>query len=140
MPTTFKEVAAVQSILHIAANPHALARAIAAEQFRPTRKSPMGLSNENQPQAATTEAYTFALDAMKAARLASQLIKYEHNPDPRELPNPAHPGATRVRTLSIESTLIPMRVRVSQSCAEHNSRVSSHGAVEQYEHTWKGRR
>jgi hypothetical protein len=94
----------------------------------------MGLSNENpNPQTQVSESYAFELDAMKAKRLASQLFQYEHNPDPCEARNPAHPGATTVRTL------IPLRVRVDSACADHNSRVSGHGAVAQWEHTWKGK-
>jgi hypothetical protein len=96
----------------------------------------MGLSNETTPQTQVSEAYAFELAAMRAKRIANELIKYEHNPDPREAQNPAHPGATRVRTLS---TLIPLRVHVDKACADHNSRVSSHGAVAQWEHTWKGK-
>jgi hypothetical protein len=97
----------------------------------------MGLSNENQnPQTQVSEAYAFELAAMRAKFIADKLIVFEHNPDPKELPHPASLGATRIRTVS---TLIPLRVHVDKACADHNSRVSSHGAVAQWEHTWKGK-
>ena len=87
----------------------------------------MGLSDENPtPQTQTTETYAFELAAMKAARMASQLIQYEHNPDPRELPHPATPGATRVRML------VPLHVHVDSSCQDHNLAVSTHGAKGKY--------
>jgi len=96
----------------------------------------MGLSNENQnPNTTTTDDYRGELAVMQTRRIASKLIKYEHNPDPRELPNPAL-TTTPIRT---KQTLIPMRVRVDASCADHNSRVSAHGAVEIFAHTWRGR-
>ena len=88
----------------------------------------MGLSNENpNPQTQVSEAYTFELDSMAAARLASKLIQFTHNPDPREARNPAHPGATRVRRIAPEP-----EPWVDQECQDHNSAVSSHGARGRY--------
>ena len=94
------------------------------------------LSNENPtPNTATTDTYQYQLAQMQTRRLAAKLVVGETNPHPDEAPNPAH-TITPIRS---SRTLIPMRVRVDQSCADHNSRVSAHGAVEIFEHTWKGR-
>jgi hypothetical protein len=87
----------------------------------------MGLSDESpNPQTQVSADYRFELDAMQAKRIADQLIKFEHNPDPREARNPAHPGATRVRTL------VPLHVHVDKSCQDHNLAVSSMGTKGKY--------
>jgi hypothetical protein len=93
----------------------------------------MGLSNERPQNTATLNGYRDTLARIAATNLANRLIRYEHNPDPREAPNPAH-SVTRIRTLR------PIvRVQVDDSCKDHNSAVASLGAVEQYEHLWEGR-
>jgi len=97
------------------------------------------LSNENpNPNTATIEQYQFNLARMKAAQLGSQLIKGEHNAEhtEREAQNPAHPGVVRIRRIDLEKSHRLSRVPVSASCSEHNSRVASLGAVEQYEKNW----
>jgi hypothetical protein len=88
----------------------------------------MGLSNETTPQTQVSEDYAFELAAMRAKRIANELIKYEHNPDPRKAQNPAHPGATTVRRINIELS----RVHVDSSCQDHNLAVSTHGVKGKY--------
>jgi len=85
----------------------------------------MGLSNENQPQTQVSEAYRFALDSMAAARLASKLIQFTHNPDPREAGSPA--SGIRIRRIKPEPA--PW---VDQECQNHNSAVQSHGLKGRY--------
>jgi hypothetical protein len=91
----------------------------------------MGLSNEKPANTAVIDEHLFALETMRVKRLTSQLLKYEHSPDPREAANPSH--GVRIRKI------VPIRPHVDTACADHNSRVSSLGDVEQWEHTWKGR-
>ena len=93
----------------------------------------MGLSNETQPNIQPSEDYLFQLDQMRVNRLVSQLIKFERNPDPRELPNPAHPGATRVRTINPERSRVP----VDEQCKNHNSRAANLGASEEWGKLWR---
>jgi len=94
----------------------------------------MGLSNETPPNTSTIDDYAFTVARIKAQQLGSQLIRGERNDDYRErqAPNPAH--GVHIRKL------VQIRPHVDTECADHNSRVSSVGAVEAMEHLWKGRR
>lgn len=96
----------------------------------------MGLSNENpNPSTATVDDYIAAIDIRHAQNLANRLIKYEHNPDPREAPDPSK--GIRIRRPRI---LVPVgRIEVSAECADHNSRVSGVGSPDAFERLWKGR-
>ena len=80
----------------------------------------MGLSNESQPSTQTAEEYIGELAQMSAKRLASQMIQYTHNPDPREAVSPAH--GVHIRKL------VPIRPRVADDVKDHNSAVSNLGA------------
>ena len=92
----------------------------------------MGLSNEGQPNNATAEEYQFTLDSMRVARLASQLIRYERNDDPREAPNPAH--GVHIRRL------VPVtRTPVDDHCKTHNSNTEDLGHPGWAE-LWRSRR
>ena len=84
----------------------------------------MGLSNETAPNTQPTEQYLFDLARQKADLLASKLIRYEHNPSPYELPNPAH--GVRIRKWR-PTVSHPYRVEVSEECAAHNDIVANLG-------------
>jgi hypothetical protein len=91
----------------------------------------MGLSNETPPNTSTIDAYQEALLQIKVKNLANALIQYEHNPDPREAPNPSH--GVHIRKL------VQIRPHVDRECQDHNSMVSGVGHPELFEHWWKGR-
>ena len=96
------------------------------------------LSNENpNPNTATIEQYRFNIARMRAAQLGSQLIKGEHNAEhrEREAENPAH-SVTPIRRIDLEKSYRLAHVSVTEECRNHNSRVASLGAVEQYERNW----
>jgi hypothetical protein len=95
----------------------------------------MGLSNETAPNTAVIDAYRASIDERHARNLASRLIQYTHNPDPREAPSPA-PGVRIRRQIDVERSLAASRVPVTQECADHNSRVSGVGDPEQFKKLW----
>lgn len=96
----------------------------------------MGLANENpNPSTATVDNYIAAIDLRHAKNLSDRLIKYEHNPDPREAPNP-NAGIRIRRQIDIERSLTASRIPVTQECADHNSRVSGIGSPEVFSHLW----
>jgi hypothetical protein len=92
------------------------------------------LSNETPPSTATLDAYQEALLQIKVKNLANALIRYEHNPDPREAPNPNR--GVHIRRIVPACDLRP---RVDEACAAHNAMVSGVGHPELFEHLWKGR-
>ncbi len=86
----------------------------------------MGLSNEQPPNTQAIDAYSATLTAIKTKNLANRLVQYEHNPDAREAPNPAH--GIRIRRIVPR----PSRVLVDEACKKHNSAVSSLGVEGEY--------
>jgi hypothetical protein len=97
----------------------------------------MGLANETTPNTQNVDAYQATLNELRAYNLASKLVTYEHNPDPREAANPAH--GVRIRRIDLEKSLAASRTPVTRECADHNSRVSGVGNPERFEHLWRGR-
>jgi len=95
----------------------------------------MGLSNEAAPNTAVIDAFRAAIDERHARNLSDRLIRYEHNPDPREAPSPA-PGVRIRRQIDVERSLAASRVPVTAECADHNSRVSGVGDPEQFKKLW----
>ena len=95
----------------------------------------MGLSNEAAPNTAVIDAYRASIDERHARNLASRLITYTHNPDPREAANP-NAGIRIRRQINVERSLAASRVSVTQECADHNSRVSGVGDPAQFQHLW----
>jgi hypothetical protein len=80
------------------------------------------LSNENpNPHTQTTDNFVATLTEIKSRNLASRLVKYEHNPDPREAPSPAQGIAVR------RIVLTDRRIAVDQQCKDHNDAVTSLG-------------
>jgi hypothetical protein len=87
----------------------------------------MPLSNENpNPNTQTIDAYSATLTDIKTKNLADRLVQYEHNPDPREAPNPN--AGIRIRRI----VPMPSRVLVDEACKNHNSAVASLGVVGEY--------
>ena len=78
------------------------------------------LSNEVPQNTAQIESYLNDLVQMRAARLASQLIRCEHNDDPREAPNPAH-GVVIRRAQELRQ--YGPRPHVDPAVAAHNQAV-----------------
>jgi hypothetical protein len=95
----------------------------------------MGLSNETAPSTAVIDAYRASINERHARNLASRLITYTHNPDPREAPDPSK-GIRIRRQIDVERSLAASRVPVTQDCADHNSRVSGIGDPEQFKKLW----
>ena len=95
----------------------------------------MGLSNETPPNTKVIDDYRYNLLQLKVKNLVADLVKGEHNPDPREAPNPAH--GVHIRVLRPACDLRP---HVDRACADHNAMVSGVGKPELFEHLWKGRR
>ena len=96
------------------------------------------LANENPtPNTQTVDAYRETITQMRVRQFANELIKGEREPDPRELPNPSAPGATRVRRIDMERSCTMSRVNITQECRDHNSRVSGIGKPELFEHLWE---
>jgi hypothetical protein len=94
------------------------------------------LSNENpNPNTQTVDDYRAAIDMRHAKNLSDRLINYEHNPDPKEAPDPA-PGVRIRRQIDVERSLAASRVPVTQECSDHNSRVSGIGDPEQFKKLW----
>jgi hypothetical protein len=92
----------------------------------------MGLSNESQPNTAVIDAYRASIDERHAKNLSNRLIKFEHNPDPREAPNPN----TGIRIRRPRLVPAPGRIEVSAEVSDHNSRVSGIGDPERFKHLW----
>jgi hypothetical protein len=90
----------------------------------------MGLSEENKnPHVQTAIDFRAQIDWRHARNLADRLVKCDHNPDPREAPNPAH--GIRIRKI------VPFRhFPVTDEVKEHNANVSGVGSPEQFKHTW----
>lgn len=86
------------------------------------------LSNESTPNTATIDVYRATLTEIHTRNLASRLVGYEHNPDPREAPNPN--AGIRIRRVT------PFVVHVDRACQDHNSRVSGIGSPELFQHLW----
>lgn len=82
------------------------------------------LSEEKPSNPATVAAYRATLDEIAARSLASRLVKFEHNPDPREAPDPAK--GIRIRKI------VPYRVVVDRSCQDHNLAVYTLGREGEY--------
>ena len=80
----------------------------------------MGLANENKtPHTETAQKYVDGLAQQQAKNLASKLVKFESNRDPREAPSPAQ--GVHIRRI------VPYRVIVDTRCKDHNSAVQSLG-------------
>lgn len=92
----------------------------------------MGLANEGHPNTQPSEEYLFQLTQMKAARLASQMIRGETNSDPREAVSPA-------RGVHIRRLVPVRRTPVDDHCRTHNSNTEDLGSPGWAE-LWRSRR
>jgi hypothetical protein len=99
----------------------------------------MGLSNETAPNTAVIDAYRASIDERHARNLASRLIQYEHNPDPREAPSPA-PGVRIRNAIDIERSLAASRIPVTKEVAEHNTNSASLGQGAGWLASWQNQR
>jgi hypothetical protein len=99
----------------------------------------MGLSNEAAPNTAVIDAYRASIDERHARNLASRLITYEHNPDPREAPSPA-PGIRIRRQIDIERSLAASRIPVTQEVKTHNTSAASLGQGAEWLASWQNQR
>jgi hypothetical protein len=92
------------------------------------------LSNENpNPNTQTIDSYRQTLDEIQARHLASRLVKFEHNPDPREAQNPN--AGIRIRVWK------PFRyLPVPDDVKEQNSNAASLGHPELFAHLWGGKK
>jgi hypothetical protein len=97
----------------------------------------MGLSNENpNPNTQTADDYRATVDQMHARNLASRLITYQHNDDPREAPSPA-PGIRIRNAIDIERSLRMSRILVTEECKDHNTSAASLGAGAEWLASWQ---
>ena len=94
------------------------------------------LSNETLPNTETADSFRETINEIRTKNLADRLVKYEHNDDPREVPNPNQ--GIRIRRIDLEKSVAHGRVPVTQECAEHNSRVSGVGHPERFQSLWGG--
>jgi hypothetical protein len=96
----------------------------------------MALSNETPASTEVVDKFRETINEIRTKNLADRLVKYEHNPDPREAPNPNR--GIRVRRIDMEKSVARGRVPVTQECADHNSRVSVVGHPERFQKLWGG--
>jgi hypothetical protein len=94
------------------------------------------LSNETLPNTETADSFRETINEIRTKNLADRLVKYEHNPDPREAQNPN--VGIRIRRIDLEKSVARGRVPVTQECADHNSRVSGVGHPERFQGLWGG--
>lgn len=92
----------------------------------------MGLSNEAAPYTQVVDDYRASIDIRHAQNLADRLVKFEHNPDPREVANPN----TGIRIRRPRLVAAPGRIAVTAECADHNSRVAGVGSPDLFSHLW----
>jgi len=97
----------------------------------------MGLSHETTPHTQTIEQFQAVIAEQHARNLALRLLKYEHNPDPREAPNPNE--GIRIRR-KVTVSRFALRPEVTPDVADHNSNVSGVGNSEIFKHLWEGKR
>jgi hypothetical protein len=96
----------------------------------------MGLSNETAPNTAVIDAYRASIDERHARNLASRLIRYEHNPDPREAPDPSKGIRIRRPILAFRSG----DVNVSEECKAQSLATATLGQGEEWLASWQNPR
>jgi hypothetical protein len=95
----------------------------------------MGLTDEPANNE-VVDKFRQTLNEISTKNLADRLVKFEHNDDPREAPNPN--VGIRIRRIDLAKSIARGRVPVTQECADHNSNVSGVGHPERFQRLWGG--
>jgi hypothetical protein len=95
------------------------------------------LSNESQsPHTQTADDFRATVDQMHARNLADRLIKYEHNPDPREAADPSKGIRIRRPVLVLRSD----GINVSEECKAQSLATATLGQGEEWLRSWQNPR